>query len=101
MGRNERIPVVKLYTDCRTCLKDSVYFCLLAIIIMFCATQDIPVSNGWFLLIKDDVEKAELSKDSWYPKRKLVVTLHFSEVIKQLGKDPIHSLYFTTFNNVA
>ena len=34
------------------------------------------------------VQKAELSKCSWYPKRKLVVTMHFSEIIKlQFGKE--------------
>ena len=41
------------------------------------------------------VEKAELSKCSWYPKRKLGVTTHFSEIIKlQLGKEP-HTLLCT------
>ena len=28
-------------------------------------------------------EKADLSKTYWYPKRKMRVTVHFSEIIKQ------------------
>ena len=33
-------------------------------------------------------EKADLSKCSWYPKRKLEVTMHFSKIIKlQFGKE--------------
>ena len=44
-------------------------------------------------------EKAELSKCFWYPKRKLEVTMHFSEVIKlQFGKKMQNiTLYFTAF----
>ena len=60
----------------------------------FCASRDTRVSYGWCLLIqgyfcavKNYVEKGELSKCSWYPKRKLEVTMHFSEMIKlQSGK---------------
>ena len=34
------------------------------------------------------MEKAELSKCSWYPKRKLGFTMHFSEISKlQFGKE--------------
>ena len=73
MRRNERIPIVKLYTDCRSGLKDSVYFCLLVIISMFCASQDILVSNGWFLLIKVDVLRKQnlasslgIQKENWW-----------------------------------
>ena len=34
------------------------------------------------------MEKAEFSKCSWYPKTKLGVTMHFSEIIKlQFGKE--------------
>ena len=37
---------------------------------------------------KNYAEKAELSKCFWYPKRKLGVTTHFSEIIKlQFGKE--------------
>ena len=51
---------------------------------MFCVSQDIGVSCWWslykgiFVQFKNYAEKAELSKCSWYPKRKL----HFSEIIK-------------------
>ena len=52
------------------------------------------VSYGWCLLIQgyscavyNSAEKAELSKRFRYPKRKLGVTMHFSEIIKlQFGK---------------
>ena len=52
-------------------------------------------SYGWCLLIEgyfcaaqSYAEKAELSKCSWYPKRKLGVTTHFSEIIKlQFGEE--------------
>ena len=48
------------------------------------------------------VEKAELSKCSLYLnnilKRKLGVTMHFSEIIKlQFGKNPYVALHFTAF----
>ena len=48
---------------------------------------------------KNYAEKAELSKCSWYPNRKLGVTMHFSEIIKlQFGeKMPYIALYFTAF----
>ena len=47
-----------------------------------------------FCAVQNYVEKAELSKCSWYPKRKLGLTMHFSEIIKlQFGKEP-HTLLF-------
>ena len=60
----------------------------------FCASRDAQVSCGWCLLnqryfcaVKNYVEKAELSKYFRYPKRKLGVIMHFSEIIKlQFGK---------------
>ena len=62
----------------------------------FCISRDTWISYGWCLLIQGYfcavqnnmyAEKAELSKWSWYPKRKLGVTTHFSEIIKlQFGK---------------
>ena len=44
-------------------------------------------------------EKAVLSKCSWYPKRKLGVTTHFSEIIKLefAKKTPYIALYFKDF----
>ena len=60
-----------------------------------CASQDTRISYGWCFLIQgyfravqNYAEKAELSKGSWYPKRKLGVTTHFSEIFKlQFGKE--------------
>ena len=56
---------------------------------IFCASRDTRVSYGRWLLTQRYfcalliyAEKAELSKCSWYPKRKLGVTKYFSEVIK-------------------
>ena len=46
------------------------------------------INTGLFCGVQNYAEKAELSKCSWYPKRKLGVTTHFSEIIKlQFGKD--------------
>ena len=50
-------------------------------------------------MVKNYAEKAELSKCSWYPQRKLGVTMHFSEIINlQFGKKmPYIALYFAVF----
>ena len=62
----------------------------------FCASRDTRISYGWCLLIQgyffvfqNYAEKEELSKCSWYLKRKLGVTTHFSEIIKLqfIGKE--------------
>ena len=61
----------------------------------FCASQDTRISHRWcssiqgyFRAVQNYAEKAELSKCSWYPKRKLGVTKHFSEISKlQFGKE--------------
>ena len=61
----------------------------------FCASRDTRISycwcleiQGYFCAVQKYVEKAELSKCSWYPKRKLGVTTHFSEIIElQFGKE--------------
>ena len=52
-----------------------------------------------FCAVSNYAEKAELSKCSWYPKRKFGVTMHFSEIIKlQFWKKmPYIALYFTVF----
>ena len=68
----------------------------------FCASRDTRVSYGWCLLIQgyfcavqNYVEKAELSICFWYLKRKLGVTMHFSEIIElQFRKNPIHCFIF-------
>ena len=39
--------------------------------------------QNYFCAIYDYVGKADLSKGSWNPKRKLGVTTHFLEIIKQ------------------
>ena len=55
----------------------------------FCATLDTQIfyrwcvlTQGYFCAVQNYADKAELSKCSWYPKRKLGVTMHFSEIIK-------------------
>ena len=62
----------------------------------FCASRDTRISyrrclliQGYFCAVQNYAEKAELSKCSWYPKRKFGgVTMHFSEIIKlQFGKE--------------
>ena len=61
----------------------------------FCAFRNSRISYGLCLLIQgyfcaaqNYAQKAELSKCSWYPKRKFGVTSHFSEIIKlQFGKE--------------
>ena len=71
----------------------------------FCASRDTRVSNGWclpiqgyFCTVQSYAEKAELSKCSWYRKRKLGVTMHFSEMTKlQFGKNAIHCFVFYCF----
>ena len=60
-----------------------------------CASRGTRISYGWCLLtqgyfcaVQNYAEKEELSKCSWYPKRKVGVTMHFSEIIKlQFGKE--------------
>ena len=60
----------------------------------FCASRDTRIAyrwcsliQGYFCAVQGYAEKAELSKWSWYPKRKLGVTSHFSEIINlQFGK---------------
>ena len=75
----------------------------------FCASRDTRVSYGWFLLIQqffcaveNYTEKAELSKCSWYPKRKLGVTMHFSEIIKLQFWKNCHTLLYilALFRNI-
>ena len=61
----------------------------------------VPTNTGIFCAVENYAEKAELSKCSWYPKRKFGVTMHFSEIMKlQFGKNkskktPYIALYFT------
>ena len=73
----------------------------------FCSLLDTRISYGWCLLIQgyfcvaqNYAEKGKLSKCSWYPKRKLGVTMHFSEIINLLvqwkGTSYI-ALYFKAF----
>ena len=81
----------------------------IVIVHTFCASRDTRISNGLCLLIQEYfcavqnyVKKAELSKCSWYPKRKLGVASHFSEIIKlQIWKKmPYITLYFKAFYKI-
>ena len=55
----------------------------------FCASRDLTqisyrrclLIQGYFCAVQNYAEKVELSKCSWYPKRKLEVTTHFSEIV--------------------
>ena len=72
-------------------LKDGAYYCCCAYV---CSSRDTRMSYRRYLFIQGNfctaqnyAEKAELSKCSWYPKRNLGITMHFSEIIKlQFGK---------------
>ena len=78
-------------------------FCLLSLRMVptiviehtFCASRDTWISyrrclliQEYFCAVQNYSDKAKLSKCSWYPKRKLGVTMHFSEIIKlQFAKE--------------
>ena len=61
----------------------------------FCASRDTQISyglmliiQGYFCAVQNYAKKAELSNCSWYPQRKLGVTMQFSEITKlQFGKE--------------
>ena len=69
----------------------------IVIVHTFCTSGDTRISyrpcfliQGYFCAVQNYAEKAELSNCSWYPKRKLEVTTHFSEIIiklLQFGKE--------------
>ena len=71
----------------------------------FCASRDTRISYGWclsiqgyFCAVQNYAEKAELCKCFWYPKRKLGLTMHFSEIIKlQFGKNTIRCFVIQSF----
>ena len=76
----------------------------------FCASWDTRVSFRWCLLIQgyfyvvlNYAEKAELNKCSWYPKRKFGVTMYFLEIIKlHFGKKKMHGcLQFSFWISIA
>ena len=75
-------------------IKDGSY-CAFVIAHTFCASRDTGISyrrclliQGYFCVVQNYAEKVELRKCSWYPKRKLGVTTHFSEIIKlESGKE--------------
>ena len=54
-----------------------------------------PTITGIFCAVKNYAEKAELSKCSWYSKRKFGVTMHFSGF--NLEKNTIHCFVFYCF----
>ena len=55
---------------------------------MFCASRDIrPLVQQYFCVVYQYVEKVDISKGYQNPKRKLGVTMHFSEIIElKFGK---------------
>ena len=48
--------------------------------------------QGYFCAVQNYAEKAELSKCSWYPKRKFRETIHFSKIIKLQSSKERHTL---------
>ena len=65
----------------------------------FCASPDTRISyrqwlliQGYFCAVWNYPEKVDLSKYSWYPKRKLGVTMHFWEIIKLQFEKKRHTL---------
>ena len=67
----------------------------------FCASRDTRVSyrsclpiQEYFCAVKNYTEKAELTKCLWYVKRKLGVTMHFSEKIRLQFRKKSHTLLY-------
>ena len=66
---------------------------------MFCASPETRISyrrcilfQGYFCAVSNYREKVDLSKYSWYPKRKLGLTMHFWEIIKLQFERERHTL---------
>ena len=74
-------------------VKDGAFYCYCVYVLHMLRYLDFLwviclLIQGYFCTVQNYVEKAELSKCSWYPKRKLGVTMHFSDIIKlQFGKE--------------
>ena len=88
-------------------IEDGACYCYCAYVLCISRYSDflsaVLISTGIFLTIQNYAEKTELSKCSWYPKRKLGVTIHFSEIIKlQFGKE-CHTLLciLNVFTNIV
>ena len=77
-------------------LKDGAYYCYCAYVLRISRYSDflspVPTNTGIFLRTLKYPEKEDLSKYSWYPKRKLGVTLHFLEIIKLQFEKKCHTL---------
>ena len=75
--------VAKLYFNL---FKDGAYYCYCAYVLRISRYSDflsVMLTNaGIFLRGLNYAEKVDLSKYYWYPKRKLGVTMHYSEIIK-------------------
>ena len=78
--------------------KDGAYLCYCAYVLRILRYSDflwvtlitciITLIQGYSCAVEDYGEKAEQSKCSWYPKRKLGVTMHFLEKSKlQFGNE--------------
>ena len=81
------IPQAITSSSCAThTVKDGAYFCYCAYVLRISRYSGflwvVPTNTGIFLCGFNCAEKAELSKWFWYSKRKLGVTMHFSEIIK-------------------
>ena len=72
--------------------KDGAYYCYCAHVLRISrysvSYRRCLLIQGYFCEVQNYAEKAQLSKCSWYPKRKLGVIMHFSEKITlQFGKE--------------
>ena len=86
-----------------TTFKDGAYYCCCAYVLRISRYSGflwvLPTNTGLILCGLKYTEKAELSKCFWYLKRKLGVTMHFSEIIKLQfrGKIPYIASHFGAF----
>ena len=91
----------------KSLFKDGAYYCYCTYVLRISRYSDflllVLINTGYFCAVQNYAEKAELKKWSWYPKRKLGVTTHFSEIIElQFGKER-HTLLFILklFTNIV
>ena len=73
--------------------KDGAYFCYCAYALLVSRYLGFLLIQGYFCTVQNYAEKAELSKGSWCPKRKLGVTMHFSEISQKLQFGEKHHIF--------
>ena len=86
-------------------LKDGAYYCYCAYVLRISINSgflSVMLTNTVIFLRGLKPEKVDLSKYSWYPKRKLGVTMHFWQIIKFQFEKERHTLLYilTLFTNI-